>query len=115
KYSTSRAAGMGGEYALIVVQSAAGSRQRRGSVDLHQGAAVDRQCDPGNEIRLIGGQEQGRVGDVPGGPHLVARRRARVTPGGNLGTALAAGAGTGVNRHGGIYQPRQDDVGAYPE
>src|SRR6185369_3706864 len=32
-----------------------------------------------------------------------------------LGPALAAGAGTGVNRHGGIHQSRQDDVGTHPE
>ena len=64
-------------------------------VDIHQGAAVDRQGDAGDEIGLVGGEEQRRIGDVPGGAHFSAQRHARIAGGGDLGAALAADPGAG--------------------
>src|SRR5262245_507392 len=40
--------------------------------------AVDRQQHPRDELRLVGGEEQRRIGDVPPGAHLVAERHLRV-------------------------------------
>src|SRR5881392_3961897 len=35
--------------------------------------AIDRQCHSGDEVRLVGGEEQGGVGDIPAGAHLLAQ------------------------------------------
>src|ERR1700687_4787646 len=56
----------------------------------HAGAAVYRQRHAGDEAGLVGSQEQGCVGDVPAGSHLLAPRHLGVALGLDLGAAFPA-------------------------
>ena len=105
---------MASECALIVVQTDGCNRAER-SIDVDQGAAIDRERDPGNEIRLIGCEKERCVGHVPSRTHLMAQRHSRIAGGRHLGTAFSARAGAGIDGHGRIHQSRQNDVGANPE
>src|ERR1700736_1172027 len=68
--------------------------------DPHERAAVDRQRDTRDEVRLVRGEEQRRVGDVPGGPHALAQRDLGVAHGGDFGARLAHVTRARVDRHG---------------
>ena len=60
------------------------SRSARQSAKLlppEAGAAVHRQRHPGDEVGLVGGEEQRRVGHVPGGAHLAPQRHASIARG----------------------------------
>ena len=43
-----------------------------GSIDIDERAAIDRQCNAGNEVCFVGCKEQSSVRDVPGSAHLAA-------------------------------------------
>ena len=77
-----------------------------GSIDVDERAAIDRQRNAGNEIRLIGRQKQRGVCDVPRGAHLVAQWDASITGGRNLSSAFAGHAGARIDRHRGVNQSR---------
>src|SRR6266496_3079485 len=47
--------------------------------DVQRAAAVHQQRDAGDEVGLVGSQEQRGVRHVPRGAHLAAQRRARVS------------------------------------
>src|SRR5215475_13017736 len=79
---------------------------------VHAGPAVDRQGDAGDEVRLVGGEEQRGIGDVPAGAHLVAQRHFGIAHRLDLGAWLVELAGAGVDRHRRVHQAGQDDVGA---
>jgi hypothetical protein len=59
-------------------------KQASGSIYVDERAAIDRQRNAGNEIRLIGRQKQRGVCDVPRGAHLVAQWDAGITGGRSL-------------------------------
>ena len=48
-------------------------------------AAVDRQGDAGDKIGLVGGKEQGGVGDIPAGAHPAAQRHPGIALGSDPG------------------------------
>src|SRR4051794_22568974 len=54
------------------------------SADPGGGAAVDRKADAGDERRLVRGQVQRGVGDVPTAAHLVAQRHVGIPAGNEL-------------------------------
>jgi Enoyl-(Acyl carrier protein) reductase len=62
-----------------------------------EGAAINRQGNAGNEIRLIGRQKQRGVCDVPRRAHLVAQRDPSIAGGRNLSSAFAGHAGARVS------------------
>ena len=64
---------------------------------MDEGAAIDRQRNAGNEIRLIGRQKQRGVCDVPRRAHLVAQRDPSIAGGRNLSSAFAGHAGARVS------------------
>src|SRR5262245_36246527 len=74
--------------------------------------SIDWKRDAGDEVRLIGCKEQGGVGDVPAGAHLLAQGHLPVALGLDLGAGLVPLAGAGIDRHWRVHQPRQDDIGA---
>ena len=57
------------------------------SADLDDRPAIDRQCHAGDEVRLVRGQEQRRIGDVPRRSHAPAQRHSGVAFGGDFGAA----------------------------
>ena len=88
-----RRAGLGALGRLRQLRGAADPRRRAVGVNrsllAQAAAAVDQQADAGDEVGLVGGQEQGRVGHVPAGAHALAQRHAGVARGFHLGARRA--------------------------
>ena len=75
--------------------------------------AIDRQRNAGNE-RLIGRQNSAAFATSQGVPILWRSGTRASRAGRNLCSALA-GAGARMDRHWGVNESRQDDIGAHPE
>jgi len=58
-----------------------------GSADINGAAAVHGERHAGDEIGLVGGEEEGGIGYIPGGAHLVAQRHAGIALRRHLGSA----------------------------
>src|SRR5437764_4330001 len=82
----------------------------RSSADSRALPAVHGEKHAGDELRLVGGEEEGRIGDVPGRAHLLPQRDLSVA---RLDEPLlrhAALAGDPFDGHRRVHEPRQDRV-----